>query len=693
MAVPFLPMGSPKAAKQAVANDEVAAMLEALKLDKGFFERHLRRGSAALGGAEEEGSSFDSDRVKKWRSRPSRCSGDAPLTKDFDVYLGEALMPVLAQSLDSLCRKVSRMNEQGDELDPKVRARFNPLTFLAQQLLRRHPKGAKTPRRQELYQKFHGWADFERGRREMVRRKADVMDVFSGFVLRGVVQTEDIPNVLKAVDDTMHIQGRLANHKAVATGSAFGARARLNSDAEAMGTSPIASPMAPRRSRARSSFFQNSSGVGWPKFWGMLSSTLMSNDVVPHSALLRGDRRKKEELEERARRAEAETRLAEAQSQREVDYQRQMAAYEELHKRLTASEQLCLILQENKILTGDDVRPKDPGFEFEIPPKGEHIHLLQQLMELLGLLETREVPRDGKEWWWTADKADAWTILQEIHNAELTDGVVEREVLEKVLVPPSGFMALKLRVADELEKRAEAKGEMEHLKMDYMRMPTTSNEDTKPSFEKLCENTGMSLERIKWLHQLFESYLGPDPNNPDELLVDNYPDDPAFIDKETMMKLAMEVQPDLGISEFEARFQRIDRDGSGQVEFDEFVAWIHSDEIRVMGDLNKKMTFEELAAAHDESMDVIMYLHNCFQDALPDGTVDAYPENPVGLVGDELKELVLILTPGVSAEDVSRAFSSVDADAKGELDFDEFLEVLNLDELPQELREQASPSG
>jgi hypothetical protein len=451
-------MGSKGAAKQVVTNDEVAAMLQALKLDKGFFEAHLRRGRAVdPGGAEEEGhSNMDSERVKKWRSRPSRVPGDAPPNpnKDFDVYLGEALMPVLAQSLDSLCRKVSRMDDQGDKLDPKVRERFNPLTFLAQQLLRRHPKGAKTPRRQELYQRFHGWADFERGRREMVQRKVEVMDVFSGFMLRGVVQTEDVPNVLKAVDDTMHLQGRLASHKAMAAGSAFGARQRLLSDAGAVGAG------GPRRTRARSSFFQNDGGVGWPKFWSTFSSALLSDDVVPHSALLRGDRRKKEELEERARRADAEARLADAQSQREADYQQQMSAYGELHARLVADEQLCLIRRESKILTGDDVRPKDPGYEFEIPPKGEHIHLLQQLMELLGLLETREVPRDGKEWWWTADKADAWTVLQEIHNAELADGVVEREVLEKVLVPPSGFMALKLRVADELEKRAEAKGEM-----------------------------------------------------------------------------------------------------------------------------------------------------------------------------------------------------------------------------------------
>merc|ERR1719440_1880856 len=122
---------------------------------------------------------------------------------DFDIYLGESLMPVLAQSLDSLCRQVNRMNLQGDSLDPKVRARFNPLTWLAQQLLRRHPKCAKTPRRQAIYASFRDWSDLERGRREMLRRRDVLQDVFEGFVLRGVVQRADLPHVVDAIDDTL----------------------------------------------------------------------------------------------------------------------------------------------------------------------------------------------------------------------------------------------------------------------------------------------------------------------------------------------------------------------------------------------------------------------------------------------------------------------------------------------------------
>lgn len=645
---------------------------------------------------------------------------EGPPRVDFDIYLNEALMPVLAQSLDALCRQMSRMDSQGEALDPKVRERFNPLTFLAQQLLRRHPKCARTPRRQELYSDFHKWADHEHGRREMLSRKADVMDVFSGFVLRGVVQMEDVPNVLKAIDDTMHLEGHLKDHKTLAKD--FGVKARLSSkeaaDTGGMRTprgGPPGAPAGPSKDllastvsaktlatdraaragkagpnpRARASFFDKSSGITWAKFWSTFSSILMSSEVVPYSVLERGDRLKKEELEERTRRVEAEAKLVEAQAQREVEYQQQMTAYEELHVRLKACEGLTAILQDNKILTGDDVRPKDAGYEFEVAPKGVHVQQLEELMVLFGLMEAKE--QNGDESWWTADKANAWTILQEMHHAELADGVVERETLEKVLVPPTGFMSLKLKIADELERRAEAKGEMEHLLMDDMRRVPSSNPlGKKPSLEQLSDRLGMSLSRIEWLHQLFESYMDPDPENPDELPEDTYPDNPGFINKVKMKELILEVQPDLGEHEFDARFQRIDQDCSGRVEFDEFVTWIHADEVRVVGGSNKKMTFEELAAAHDEALEVIMYLYNCFQDALPEGAVDQYPDAPEGLNKDELKDLIMILTPNVSADDAYQGFDSVDVDGKERLDFDEFLEVLNMDELPQELREKYS---
>jgi len=50
-----------------------------------------------------------------------------------------------------------------------------------------------------------------------------------------------------------------------------------------------------------------------------------------------------------------------------------------------------------------------------------------------------------------------------------------------------------------------------------------------------------------------------------------------------MKELILEVVPSLSEAEFEARFMRIDTDGSGVVEYDEFVTWVHMDEVQVVG--------------------------------------------------------------------------------------------------------------
>jgi Ca2+-binding EF-hand superfamily protein len=688
--VPPLAVGSAKKpSNKQVTNDEVAAMLQALQLDKGFFDSLMRRDKMMKEKAEEEeeaptiGQSI-TEEFKKVQARRESDAGNHQPRVDFDVYLNEALMPVLAQSLDSLCRQVAKMEQQGDNLDPKVRERFNPLTFLAQQLLRRHPKCARTPRRQALYEGFSNWANQERGRREMIRRQSAIKVIFSGFVLRGVVQTEDIPNVLTAIDDAMKLEGCLMKHKAMSKD--FGIRSiLLQSSGEPGGRRRSQAP------RSRASFFAADTGCTWQRFWATFSGILLSNEVVPYSAIRRGEELKKEELVERAQRVEAQEKLREARIQKEAEHQQKVGMYEEIYGRLCECVHLNAILQDNKILTGDEVRPTDAGYEFEVPPHGVHVKRLQELLGVLGLIEESSISEED-DCWWTSELAAAWSVLQDVFRAELTDGVVEREVLEKVLVPPASFMALKSRVEDELERRAEAKGEMSQFQSDDVVRTFTHDTKAKPTYEQLAEMTGMTVPRVEWLHTLFETYMDPDPARPDELQEDMYPESPSKISKAKMKELITDVNPDVTDPEFEARFLRIDQDGSGEIEFDEFVKWISADDVRVMGNDSKKMTFQELANAHRESLEVITYLHNCYQDALPEGLADRYPDDPVPLAEAEMLSLIKILTPNVDEEEAKQHIQAVDYDNKGQLDFDEFLEVLRMDELPAELRQQFSPT-
>lgn len=666
--------------KPVVGNDEVAAILRGLQLDKHFFQSRIRPEplqelTPAPPRESESDVSAPSLSVAR-NSRKSRLTTtviadprslqlQADKSKDFDIYLNEALMPALAQALDCLCRQINRMEEQGDRLDPRVRERFNPLTWLGQQLLRSHPKCARTPRRQAIYKDFKDWGDQERGRREMLRRKDIVAKVFNGFMLRGTVRNETVPNVLKAIDDTLHLQGVLNGHSEVQRVLGVGTK----------------SPSPRGSTRSRVSVFKGP-GPNWTfaRFWYQLSHVIIQHDVVPYTAIDRGIKLQKQELAERAERVEAARKVAEERQKYEAEQQRQVQEYVEIREPLLADKHIQDIIEENKILTGDDVRPGDAGYEMEVPPKGSHVSLLLDFLVMLGFGNIYKDPETPfGERWWTADLASSWIVLQEMFKAELTDGVVEREVLERVLVPPDGFLLLKQKVEDEFEQRAEnPNGEGQGDEMDIH----AASANAKPSMEELCERSGITQARMDWLYDLFESYVQKEDVEEMTKLPQKYPEHSLALTKDQMRPMIEEMKPDITPAEFEARFHRIDEDGSGEIEFDEFVTWIHEDEVHVK---QCKMTMEELAVAHDEPIESIQYLHNSFQREFPPGEVDGYPMQPVGLPKDSVRRLISTLTPSVSDSDFARDFDWADIDQKGQLNFDQFLDLLDWGQLPDEL--------
>merc|ERR1711977_756866 len=85
-------------------------------------------------------------------------------------------MPLLLQGLDALSRQIYKMQSK-KYMDSDSRARFNPLVWLAQYLLRNHP-GHLKDHRSPLYNDFTEWALIEKGRREMLRRKDQIEEAF-----------------------------------------------------------------------------------------------------------------------------------------------------------------------------------------------------------------------------------------------------------------------------------------------------------------------------------------------------------------------------------------------------------------------------------------------------------------------------------------------------------------------------------
>jgi len=301
-------------------------------------------------------------------------------------------------------------------------------------------------------------------------------------------------------------------------------------------------------------------------------------------------------------------------------------------------------------------------------------------------------PEVGERWWDDA-LAGAWTTLQEIHHAEICDGVVEQDVLAQVSVPPVGYLSLRSKILEELENREDQDGM--GMGGESRRASGSKGEvanravSKKPSIDTLCQRLGITMSRMEWLHRLFESFLQPDENDPTAVPVCLYPECPAAIKKVQMRSLMKELRPSMEEVEFEMRFRRIDTDLSNMVEFDEFVTWVREDEVRVAGAAPlQKMSFEELAVVYSESVDLIKYLYDQFQDHFPEGEKDDYPKNPKSLGKSAVHTLVASLTPDMSDAEFETQFQMTTFSKKDTLEFDEFLEVLPLDLLPEELHDE-----
>lgn len=712
--------------KAASPNDETAGILKGLKLDKKFFTERLN--ASVLQSLAPE-SFLDGG------------GGSVPRKKqggpDFDIYLNESVMPVLAQALDALCRQITKMKTLGDKMDSRVRSRFNPVTWLAQQLLRRHPRAATTPRRMHIYRSFRDWADYERGRRELLRCKAKIEEVFNGFKLKDGVGKNTVPVVVASVDDCFRLRGALKGNPHV--------EEAIKPDPGEMGSIPV--------TRRRRSSVLGGGFIQFDHFWSKFSNAIVKHDVVSFSAIKEGRRLIKLEEEENARREEAARLEEERRQQAEAEHQRLLGLYQELYPKLQQNEMLKSIIDDGKILTGDFLKPTDPGFEIEVTPNGAHVLLLEELMGLLGYSARKKSKRAGEykrsgskqqtkifrtkvrhetgtskdepappkkddrkaeriksQWadaknevdaappeqkkkpgpeqvagedrWWTPELKSFWKVLQVLQDVKDPSGAVEREVLQAMTPLPDGFTNLRKRVDMQFEVKAENGNEEDPIDI-------VAQISKKPSFEELSRQLNMTRGRLDFFHELFEGFL--QQSDPGKQCA--YPECPASLDKTTMFSLISELQPTISEAELEARFRRIDADGTGQIEFDEFVRWVYDDEVAVIGAGAKKMTLEELAKDYGIPLDLVKYIYDCFVNELEEGVEDHYPDKPAAMPYDTIWMLVNILTPTAEKKNFDNNFKQLDVENKGKCTFDEVLELLDFEALPSELRTKYGATG
>jgi len=204
-------------------------------------------------------------------------------------------------------------------------------------------------------------------------------------------------------------------------------------------------------------------------------------------------------------------------------------------------------------------------------------------------------------------------------------------------------------------------------------------ETGKPSFEQLCRRHRMTMARMHWLHAQFIDFLP---------LIDGvrqrcgYPENPAALSKNDVKNLMAEVKPEMTLAEFEKKFDHIDTDGSGELEFDEFVTWLGEDELELDAEADKtKPSKEDLAMRFKVTLDRIEELHEAFCAYLPEGEVDQYPLDPKALSKEQIQKLVQKFAPDISDDEFDEQFRLIDMDNSQSIEFDEFLEFLDFEEI------------
>ena len=204
---------------------------------------------------------------------------------------------------------------------------------------------------------------------------------------------------------------------------------------------------------------------------------------------------------------------------------------------------------------------------------------LQELLEKL-----------DSEMWWEDPAVTCWQLVQRAGDTEVQDGVVDKASLQFALdvenydnVTKSvtrerekeELLGLGDVVADVAKRQAQLRQEQEAQEELEARMREemeNAKGGRKMTYAELCKEYDISISRLEWLHEQFKSQLP-------EGVEDTYPIDAAALSKGEMRDLYADLKPEMTDEDFDAAFVEIDKDGSGEIEFDEFVFWLFLEEV------------------------------------------------------------------------------------------------------------------
>mmetsp|Transcript_50981 Transcript_50981/g.91659 ORF Transcript_50981/g.91659 Transcript_50981/m.91659 type:complete len:98 (+) Transcript_50981:2-295(+) len=90
----------------------------------------------------------------------------------------------------------------------------------------------------------------------------------------------------------------------------------------------------------------------------------------------------------------------------------------------------------------------------------------------------------------------------------------------------------------------------------------------------------------------------------------------------------------------------------------------------------------------DVSVKLIEYCYECFKEELDADKVDSYPTDCATLPKEQACTLATILVSSLDKKRFERYWDTVDVQNKGAVTFDDFLELLDFEDMPEDVLEK-----
>jgi len=315
-----------------------------------------------------------------------------PEFRDFDLHILESgIFPVLVQGLDALVLHLESLRS-GAKGDEGVRARFNPLTWLAQFLVRNHPSFTRDFR-STAYGEVREAALTERGRREIHRRKPQVEAAFMAAERRtegGKLTLVHMPLFIRQLDELWSLDG------------AFESKMPESFDA-----------MMPPGHETEAITFE--------AFWEWFEAYVDRHDILRRDDFERGAKLREQESHMKKQRETEEVERRARQLERAALKESAMKDFESTRRDILDNPTWQRVLKDGAVLTGGV--EEDEG---SIPVQGNHIPPLRKLFELYNLLAAGTTSNNS----WDDTLLACWQEWAEAREIEDYKTGIAREGLE-----------------------------------------------------------------------------------------------------------------------------------------------------------------------------------------------------------------------------------------------------------------------